>query len=102
MPVEIIQEFDAWRKVRDYEGDTGWIHQSLLTGDRTVLINNAEPVAVREGFSEDAKMVARFEPLVIARVEKCIEAWCEIEASGYDGWVQRKYLWGIYDSEELD
>lgn len=102
LPVEIIQEFDAWRKVRDYEGDTGWIHQSLLTGKRTVLVNNAEPIAVREGFNEDAKMVARFEPLVIAHLEKCTEGWCEISAEGYEGWSKRKYLWGIYDSEELD
>lgn len=102
MPVEIIQEFDAWRKVRDYEGDTGWIHQSLLTGDRMALVNNAEPIAVREGFSDDASMVARFEPLVIARLGKCIEAWCEVEAEGYKGWAKRKFLWGIYDSEELD
>jgi SH3-like domain-containing protein len=102
LPVEIVQEFDAWRKVKDYEGDFGWVHQSLLTGDRTVLIDHVDPIPVRQGFSSDSKMVARFEPLVTASLKKCADDWCRVETHGYDGWVERKYLWGIYDSEDLD
>ncbi len=102
LPVEIVQEFDAWRKVKDYEGDLGWVHQSLLTGERTVLIDHVDPVPVRQGFSSDSKMVARLEPLVSANLKKCSDDWCRVETHGYDGWVERKYLWGIYDSEELN
>lgn len=102
LPVEIIQEFDAWRKVKDFEGDVGWIHQSLLSGERSVLIDHVEPVSMREGFSHDATLVARLEPTVVAQLETCVEEWCRVETHGYNGWIERKYLWGIYESEELD
>jgi len=38
LPVEIIEEYDHWRKIRDAEGESGWIHKSLLSGRRTILI----------------------------------------------------------------
>ncbi len=38
LPIEIIQEFDAWRKIRDSEGAEGWIHKTLLSGRRTALV----------------------------------------------------------------
>src|SRR5262245_5050819 len=34
MPVEIVAEYDIWRKIRDWQGASGWVHQSLLTGKR--------------------------------------------------------------------
>ena len=37
LPMEIIQEYDNWRKVRDLDGAEGWINQSLLTGKRTAI-----------------------------------------------------------------
>jgi len=35
LPVEITQEFENWRRVRDSDGSEGWINQSLLSGKRT-------------------------------------------------------------------
>lgn len=103
MPVEIVQEFDHWRKVKCFDGEDGWVHQSMLSGERTVLVKSEEdPVPLREGFSKDARMIARVEPLVVAGVDKCEGEWCRIEASGYRGWVERNFLWGIYDDEELN
>ena len=102
LPVEIIQEFENWRKIRGYDDDEGWIHQSLLSGARTVIVRAAEPVPMREGFTEKAKMIARVEPDVVATLDQCSDAWCRIEARGYEGWVQRKNLWGVYEDEELD
>lgn len=102
LPVEIVQEFDSWRKVRDYEGDYGWINQALLSGERTALIDNADPVSMREGFSADSPLVARLEPTVTVKLEKCTEDWCQVKTHGFEGWVERKYLWGIYDSEKLN
>ncbi len=102
MPVEIVQEFDSWRKITDFEGEAGWIHQSLLSGERTVLIQSDDLVPLREGFSSESRMMARLEPDVVAIVDKCISEWCRIEAEGYRGWVQRNFLWGIYEDEELN
>ena len=35
VPVEIILEYDVWRKVKDYDGHEGWVHKTLLSGKRT-------------------------------------------------------------------
>src|SRR4029453_16249428 len=38
LPVEIIQEFDTWRRIRDRDGTVGWVQQNLLSGRRTALV----------------------------------------------------------------
>ena len=102
MPVEITQEFESWRKVRDIDGEEGWIHQSLLSGDRTIIVKSGDLVALREKSAADARMMARLEPKVIARVDKCKKDWCRVETSGFRGWIERNSLWGIYENEELN
>lgn len=101
LPVEIVQEFDTWRKIRDMDGDSGWVHQSLLSGDRSVIIKGEKLLAIRKDTSEEARILAYFEPAVIAAVRSCEDVWCEIEAQGYRGWTQRKFLWGIYEDEDF-
>lgn len=103
MPVEITQEFDSWRKVRDIDGEEGWVHQSLLSGNRTVVVKADDLVPLREKPETAARMVARMEPAVIASIEKCNDAgWCRLETAGFRGWAERNVLWGIYEKENLD
>lgn len=102
LPVEIIQEFDTWRKIRDHEGEEGWIHQSLLSGQRTILTKAVQPVVLQNKPGDEGRAIARVEPNVVAEVEQCQEGWCQIEAQTYRGWSPRKFLWGIYAGEELE
>ncbi|HIF26606.1 MAG TPA: hypothetical protein EYG18_00555 [Micavibrio sp.] len=102
MPVEIIQEFDHWRKIRTIEADEGWIHKSLLSGKRTVMVNGTELVPMRQKNEAGAKMLARLEPYVIAAVEECTGQWCLVSTGGFEGWIERNSLWGVYESEELN
>ncbi|MBU0799517.1 MAG: hypothetical protein KKA05_00800 [Alphaproteobacteria bacterium] len=102
LPVEIVQEFDSWRKIRDYEGGEGWVHQSLLTGARMVMVKSDMLVPMRDGASGDERMIARLEPQVVAAIDRCTPAWCRVETNGFRGWVQRNFLWGIYEDEELN
>ena len=102
IPVEIVEEFDVWRKIRDSESEGGWVSQTLLSGERTALVKGEELAPVRENPAENARMVARLEPGVIARIEKCDVAWCRITAGGFKGWISRNSLWGIYDNEDLN
>lgn len=102
MPVEITQEFDNWRKVRDRDGEEGWVHQSMLSGNRTVVVQAPDLVALREKSNGQARMIARLEPNVIGHLDKCDKNWCRIEAGGFRGWLERNFLWGIYPDEELN
>ncbi len=103
LPVEIIAEFETWRKVRDWEGTQGWVHQSMLSGKRTVLITG--DVRVLRA-TDDAKSVtkARIEPGVIGRLMDCPKGngWCRIEAAGLEGWLRHVDFWGAYKNEVFD
>lgn len=106
LPVEVIQEFDNWRKIRDRDGSEGWVHQSLLSGARGVIVKGepgGEPLPLRHDPGENAPLVARIEPGTVARLEDCNdESWCEIKVQGFDGWIEKPLVWGIYPDEKFD
>lgn len=102
MPVEVVQEFDTWRKIRDIDGEMAWVHQSLLSGSRTAIVKGEKGVSLRKDPEEESAILAYLEPNVVVSVRSCEQAWCDIESGGYEGWAQRKFLWGIYDHEDFD
>lgn len=102
VPLEITQEFDTWRKIRDSEGAEGWIFHSLLSGERTALVApwaDADPFAMRRDAEPQARVVAYLEPRVMVDVEACTGTWCEVGVEGYDGWIEQERLWGVYPGE---
>ena len=100
LPVEVIDEFDTWRRIRDSEGTAGWVHQSMLQTKRSVQIT-AEGVSLRRDPQDDARALAKLERGVIARLESCGGAWCVIEIDGYKGWIKRADVWGVYPDEDV-
>jgi SH3-like domain-containing protein len=100
LPVEIVAEFDVWRKVHDSEGSEGWVHQRLLAVTRTVLIVGNIRVLHAEADAA-APAVARAEPGVIARLLECRGPWCRVEAQDIKGWLRRSEVWGVYPDEEV-
>ena len=98
LPVEILASFDIWRKVRDFDGTEGWIHQQMLTGRRSVLITGAIR-NLRRDPDPTAGVVAQLEPGVVAAISHCTQTWCEIKAGGYKGWLSRAELWGLEPDE---
>lgn len=101
MPVEIVAEFDTWRKVRDWQGTIGWVHQSMLTGRRSIIITQGLQDLRREP-ARNAKVIARIEPKVIGHLLNCREDWCRVEVSGFRGWMMRRQFWGVYADEKLE
>ena len=102
LPVEITLEYGSWRKIRDPEGDTGWVHQSLLSPKRYVRIESRREVIARRRPDRTSKPAIRLEAGVIARLKQCEKKYCKLNVGGYSGWVRRKMLWGIYADEKLD
>ncbi len=94
LPVQIIAESDTWRKIRDFEGIEGWVHQRMLSGRRRAVVTGAIQKLKREP-QEAAKTVALLEPGVILRLEKCSGAWCLVEGGSYEGWIGRQSIWGV-------
>lgn len=101
MPLQITAEYGHWRRVRDIEGAGGWVHYSLLSGVRTVIIEqDMLPLAVRPG--EKMATSAHLELGVIANLEECNPEWCRLNAGGYKGWALKENLWGVEADEIRD
>lgn len=102
MPVEVIEEFDLWRKIRDVEGTTGWVHKAMLDGKRNALLKSKEAHSIRLAPEAKAKAILKAEPMVIVRLVECDKEWCRVQISGRKGWIEKKYLWGVYKEEVFD
>lgn len=98
LPVEIIKEFDVWRQIRSFDGEKGWVHQSLLSGKRGVIIKGAEETIYKDpGYN--AKPVVKLEQGVIAALGGCHMDWCQLKVAGYKGWIEKQNIWGVYPDE---
>ena len=115
LPVEVIQEFDRWRRIRDAEGTTGWVLHSLLSSRRTAMIAPWEREVAEDGTVQsaqllDAKYRAQSEAPTVAKVQagllvdlkQCENGWCEIEASNTSAYMPQEKLWGTYPGEKID
>jgi SH3-like domain-containing protein len=102
LPVEIILEYDTWRKIRDIEGSEGWVHQSLLSGARSAIVLGEGNMALHRKDSADSRVLAYAEPQVVVGIEKCRKDWCLADAAGYRGWVSKNNIWGVYPPEIFD
>lgn len=100
MPVEIVEQFQNWRKVQDWQGDKGWVLDRMITGKRQVIVAGALRALYRAP-AAGSQIVARAEPGVVAHLIELQGAWCRIEAGGVKGWVQRSEVWGVYPDETL-
>lgn len=101
MPVEVIVEFDAWRKIRDWQGTEGWVHQSMLSGKRTMIVTGTMQPLRREP-APDAAILAQVEEKTIGKLMRCRGAWCRVEIGGLRGWMARSQFWGVYANEAID
>ena len=104
LPVEIIAEFEHWRRIRDSEGEEGWVYQSMLSGRRTALVEpwkKEASVTLRRSPDGSARPVATLKSGVVAEVEQCNGTWCEMDVEGYEGWVTQVELYGVYPGENV-
>lgn len=101
MPVEVVAEYENWRRIRDWEGSEGWVHSSMLAADRSVLVVS-ETATIRKDRADTAAAVARLAPGMVASVSACDAEWCRVTADGYRGWLRRQGIWGLYPGEIFD
>jgi SH3-like domain-containing protein len=113
MPVEIIQEFDIWRKIRDVDGSEGWLQQNLLQGKRAAIVKPADGanVALYSSADENSGVRAWLVPKFRVDLRECDGTWCRATATvrptsggahNYDGFVRQDALWGVYTGETFD
>ena len=100
LPLEVIAEYDDWRRVRDHQGEEGWMKAPLLSGARTVIVRrSAHAVILRAVPNATGGVVALIQPGVIGTLETCEGDWCEVDVDEYDGWLPQDQIWGVYPFE---
>jgi SH3-like domain-containing protein len=101
MPVEVIAQFEHWRRVREWDGTTGWVQEHMVTLQRHVVVGRGIDQPLFRQPDPASGVVARAEPGVIGRLLECRGAWCRVEARDISGWMRRNDVWGVYPDETL-
>ena len=101
MPLRVVGEYGHWRRVVDREGMGGWVHYSLLSGNRTVIIDRDLLVLRRQAIAASTEVVI-LEIGVIADLGECQIDWCRLRAGGYRGWAPKADLFGVGADELRD
>ncbi len=102
LPVEIVAEFEQWRRIRDADGEEGWIKRSLLSGWRTALVapwSRGKGFYLHEAPDAGSAAVAVVKGGVIGEVTKCTGEWCKLKIGDFQGWIEQPVLWGVYPNE---
>ncbi len=111
VPVEVIQEFDTWRKIRDRDGSEGWVHQNLLSGNRAGYVSAGEQLALLARGANDSGVRAWLPPGYRIDISRCDGLWCEVSAvdhppggktATYSGYLPQSAIWGVYSDEKFD
>ena len=99
LPVEIIDEFDVWRKIKDSENNIGWLHKSLLKGNRFVLTVNKKNSTKNIYDRPNGNQIGIVEKNNILKLESCLKNWCLVSHKEIRGWLSKDFVWGVYATE---
>ena len=95
LPVLVQEKFENFRKIKDHENNTGWIHVSQLSKKKAAIVIDDEAYI----FSSNT---IYSKPLAISKngklllVKKCKKNWCKISSKNIKGWIKKESLWGLY------
>ena len=95
LPVLVQEKFENFRKIRDHENNTGWIHVSQLSKKKAAIVIDDEAYIFSSNtiYSKPLAISKRGKLLLI---KKCKENWCKITNKNFKGWVKKESLWGLY------
>ena len=93
LPVIILDKSETWRKISDFENNSGWIHVSQLSKKKSA-INIKNNSIIYKKPTIFSKPIAKLETGRLMLIKNCKNEWCKINTGGFNGWINKKYLWG--------
>ena len=97
-PLEIVAEFNNWRKVNTYNNLSGWVHTQLLSSFKSGLIINE--TFLKRIPSIPSRSKAKLLKGLLINIKECKAKWCKIEVNqnnSFEGWVKKEKIWGSID-----
>lgn len=100
LPVKVIAEYDTWRQIECHDKTTGWVHQSLLSSARTLLVQK-KVIKLLSSPDRDAYPLAKIAEGVLMTFngKKCSSQRCFVSVQGKKGWVSKNEVWGLLPKE---
>ena len=98
-PLIVLDEYEEWRKVEDVKRNIGWIHKSLITGNRTGIVVSDYNETIKLLNTLDGKVIGEIGKGNIVYLEKCNIDWCFVAVKNFKGWMNKKYIWGVEQNE---
>jgi SH3-like domain-containing protein len=93
LPVLVQDESGNFKKIRDHENNSGWIHRSQLSTKKAAISIEAKLIVFKNPtiFSKPQVILEQGRLCLIL---KCQVEWCKVKVEKYKGWVKKKSLWG--------
>ena len=93
LPVLILDTSDNFRKIKDHENNTGWIHISQLSKKKAALAYGNQVIMFKNSTIFSTPL-AVLEKGRLCLISKCRGKWCKIKSYKYSGWVKKENLRG--------
>ena len=93
LPVAILDKSETWRKIKDFENNTGWIHAVLLSKKKSAINTKNNSVLYKKP-TIYSKPIAKLESGRLVLIKKCKKKWCKITTGDFKGWIFKSSLWG--------
>ena len=93
LPVIILDKSGPFRKIKDYENNTGWIHIALLSKKKSAINMKNDSILFKKP-TIYSKPIARLEKGRLVLIKKCKKKWCKINSDKFQGWILMNVLWG--------
>tara|TARA_Y100000591_G_C21172591_1_gene378228 strand:- start:11 stop:451 length:441 start_codon:yes stop_codon:yes gene_type:complete len=94
LPVLVQEKYGNFRKIRDHENNTGWIHVSQLSKKKAAITIENDQLIFNKP-SVYSKPTAILKKGRLCKIKKCVGGWCKVVVSNYKGWVKKDILWGL-------
>ena len=98
-PLKVLEEYEDWRKVEDFQKNFGWIHKSLISGNRTGIVLSNDNKTIKLLNTLDGNVIGEIGKGNIVFLEKCKIDLCLVSSRNYKGWIDKKYIWGVKEKE---
>ncbi len=92
-PFEVIKRKGKWANVVDFEGDKGWIYETLISSKKTVIVN-VETANMRSGSSQKDSIIATVKKGVVFEPLEMKGDWIKVRYKNeITGWMHNSLLW---------
>jgi SH3-like domain-containing protein len=94
LPVLVQEKFDNFRKIRDHENNSGWIHISQLSKKKAAIVIDEELIMFSNS-TVYSNPIALLKKGRLVKIKKCNDNWCRVISEDFKGWLKKESLWGL-------